>query len=55
VTPAPGGIGLVDMVAATSVTEGPALTLGGAETTGPIPVVRADDEEDEGPARATGT
>ena len=55
VTPAPGGIGLVDMVASTSVTEGPALTLGGAETTGPIPVFRPDEDDDEGPARATGS
>ena len=54
VTPAPGGIGLVDMVASTSVTEGPALTLGGAETTGPIPVYRPE-EDDAGPASATGT
>jgi ABC-type polysaccharide/polyol phosphate transport system ATPase subunit len=54
VTPAPGGIGLVDMVASTSVTEGPALTLGGAETTGPIPVLRPEDDED-GTARATGS
>ena len=54
VTPAPGGIGLVDMVASTSVTEGPALTLGGAETTGPIPVFRPD-EDGEGHARATGS
>ncbi len=46
VTPAPGGIGLVDMVASTSVSEGPALTMGGAETTGPIPVVRAESDED---------
>lgn len=47
VRPAPGGVGIVDMVAATSVFEGPALRLGGPETTGPLPVIRAD-SEDEG-------
>ena len=36
------------------IAEGPALTLGGAETTGPIPVYRPD-EDDEGPAAATGS
>ena len=45
------------MVASTSVTEGPALTLGGAETTGPIPVFRPDedDQDHEVPARAAGS
>lgn len=51
VTPAPGAVGLVDLVASTSVSEGPALTLGGAETTGPIPVYSPDQDDD---ARAAG-
>jgi ABC-2 type transport system ATP-binding protein len=46
VRPAPGGVGIVDMVAATSVFEGPALRLGGIETTGPLPIVRADTDDD---------
>ncbi len=52
VRPAPGGSGIVDMVAATSVSEGPALRLGSESTTGPIPVVRVDD--DGGAAAAGG-
>ena len=43
VRPAPGGSGVVDMVAATSVSEGPALRLGSESQTGPIPVVRGEE------------
>ena len=50
VRPARGSVGTVDMQLAASVSEGPALTLGGAETTGPIPVVRRPDDD----ARETG-
>jgi ABC-type polysaccharide/polyol phosphate transport system ATPase subunit len=46
VSPAPGGVGLVDLVAATSVSEGPALTLGSADMTGPLPVLREVSEDD---------
>jgi hypothetical protein len=49
VRPAPGGVGTVDLEAAASVTEGPALALGAETTTGAIPVV------DPGVARATGS
>ncbi len=49
VRPAPMGVGIVDMQGSASVTEGPAVTIGGAETTGPIPLRRTDD------TRATGT
>jgi ABC-type polysaccharide/polyol phosphate transport system ATPase subunit len=45
VRPAPGGSGVVDMVAATSVSEGPALRLGADSHTGPIPVVRVEDDD----------
>jgi ABC-type polysaccharide/polyol phosphate transport system ATPase subunit len=51
VRPAPGGSGLVDMVAATSVSEGPALRLGSESQTGPIPIVAV---EDDGDAAAAG-
>jgi ABC-type polysaccharide/polyol phosphate transport system ATPase subunit len=43
VRPVPGGSGLVDLAASTSVSEGPALRLGTSSETGPIPIVRADD------------
>jgi hypothetical protein len=42
------------MVAATSVFEGPALRLGGPETTGPLPVIRADSEDEAEGEGATG-
>ncbi|MBW3620556.1 MAG: ABC transporter ATP-binding protein [Actinobacteria bacterium] len=48
VRPAPGGSGLVDMVAATSVSEGPALRLGVESPTGPLPIVRLEDLDTEG-------
>ena len=43
VAPAPGGAGLVDLAAATSVSDGPAVRLGdgtGGSVTGPIPLPR---------------
>ncbi len=40
VRPAPGGAGLVDLGASTSVSEGPARRLGETATSGPIPLVR---------------
>jgi ABC-type polysaccharide/polyol phosphate transport system ATPase subunit len=46
VRPAPGGSGVVDMVAATSVSEGPALRLGADSATGPLPVLRLEDDDD---------
>ncbi|MBW3658430.1 MAG: ABC transporter ATP-binding protein, partial [Actinobacteria bacterium] len=46
VRPAPGGSGLIDMVAATSVSEGPALRLGAESSTGPLPLLRVEDDGD---------
>ena len=40
IEPAPGGAGLVDLAASTSVSEGPARRLGDGSATGPIPIVR---------------
>ena len=40
IEPAPGGAGLVDLAASTSVSEGPARRLGDGSVTGPIPIVR---------------
>jgi ABC-type polysaccharide/polyol phosphate transport system ATPase subunit len=40
VAPAPGGAGLVDLAASTSVSEGPAKRLGDIGATGPIPLPR---------------
>ena len=40
VEPAPGGAGLVDLAASTSVSEGPAKRLGDPGMTGPIPLPR---------------
>jgi len=40
VSPAPGGAGLVDLAASTSVSEGPALRLNDPTQTAPIPVAR---------------
>jgi ABC-type polysaccharide/polyol phosphate transport system ATPase subunit len=40
VSPAPGGAGLVDLSASTSVSEGPAKRVGDPNTTGPIPLPR---------------
>ncbi|MEX2504647.1 MAG: ABC transporter ATP-binding protein [Egicoccus sp.] len=40
VAPAPGGAGLVDLAASTSVSEGPARRLNDASQTAPIPIAR---------------
>jgi ABC-type polysaccharide/polyol phosphate transport system ATPase subunit len=40
VSPAPGGAGLVDLSASTSVSEGPARRVGDPNATGPIPLPR---------------
>ncbi|MCC5947661.1 MAG: Wzt carbohydrate-binding domain-containing protein [Nitriliruptoraceae bacterium] len=40
VAPAPGGAGLVDLAASASVSDGPAVRLGDASGTGPIPLPR---------------
>jgi ABC-type polysaccharide/polyol phosphate transport system ATPase subunit len=42
VAPAPGGAGLVDLAATTSVTEGPARRLNDATVTAPIPLARLE-------------
>jgi ABC-type polysaccharide/polyol phosphate transport system ATPase subunit len=42
VSPAPGGAGLVDLSASTSVSEGPARRLGDATVTAPIPLARLE-------------
>jgi ABC-type polysaccharide/polyol phosphate transport system ATPase subunit len=42
IAPAPGGAGLVDLAAATSVSEGPARRLNDATVTAPIPLARLE-------------
>jgi hypothetical protein len=49
VEPAPGGAGLVDLVASTSVVEGPARRLGEPGFTGPIPLPRLQRRRDAAP------
>ena len=44
----PGGAGLVNLAASTSVSEGPALRLGTESVTGPIPVSRLERRRREG-------
>jgi lipopolysaccharide transport system ATP-binding protein len=49
VGPAPGGAGLVDLVASASVVEGPARRLGEPGFTGPIPLPRLQRRRDAAP------
>jgi hypothetical protein len=48
VSPAPGGAGLVDLAASTSVSEGPARRLGDIGATGPIPLPRLQRRRQQG-------
>ncbi len=49
IEPAPGGAGLVDLAASTSVVEGPARRLGDPGFTGPIPLPRLQRRRDAAP------